>query len=43
MTIFRLVREYFCKHEFKKYYDKNLETYIGKCVKCGKKIYRRFR
>ena len=34
------IRQYFCKHRYRKHYDQHLGVYINRCVKCGKRVTR---
>lgn len=43
MSVFRFIKQLLCKHEYRKHYDRDVETYIHRCVKCGKVIYKRWR
>lgn len=36
MSIFKRIRQYFCKHKFKKHYNAILGCYELRCVKCDK-------
>lgn len=43
MWLIQKIRERFCKHNFKKYWDKELGVYVPRCTKCGKVIYKAWR
>lgn len=34
--MFNRIRQYFCRHDFKKHYDTKMKCYIRRCTKCGK-------
>ena len=32
------IRQYFCKHKYRKHYDTVLKEYVYRCPKCNKTI-----
>lgn len=32
----RWLKQRFCKHKYRKHYDKAAKGYVRRCVKCGK-------
>lgn len=34
--MFRWIKQRFCKHKYRKHYDKTTKGYVRRCVKCGK-------
>ena len=34
--MFRWLKQRFCKHKYRKHYDKTAKGYVRRCVKCGK-------
>lgn len=32
----RWLNQRFCKHKYRKHYDKTAKGYVRRCVKCGK-------
>lgn len=32
----RWLKQRFCKHKYRKHYDKTTKGYVRRCVKCGK-------
>lgn len=36
MSLITIIKQLFCKHRFKKYYDRAYGVYLYKCTKCGK-------
>lgn len=34
--MFKWLKQIFCKHKYRKHYDKTAKGYVRRCVKCGK-------
>ena len=34
--MFKWLKQRFCKHKYRKHYDKSTKGYVRRCVKCGK-------